>query len=86
MHRLFLYSYSFENENSIKLLRLKTDHLSIVLEIRRINSRWNVYDTGNTRICATSTRSLVTLIQITRLLSRYRKTCAIVDGAYIFPA
>lgn len=85
MHRLFLYSYSFENREFYQTIT-KTDHLSIVLEIRRINSRWNVYDTGNTRICATSTRSLVTLIQITRLLSRYRKTCAIVDGAYIFPA
>ena len=55
-------------------------------KIPRINSRWNVYDTSNTRICATSTRSPVTLIQITRLLSRYREACAIVDGAYIFPA
>ena len=55
-------------------------------KIPRINSRWNAYDTSNTRICATSTRSPVTLIQITRLLSRYREACAIVDGAYIFPA
>lgn len=42
-------------------------HLSIVSKIRRLNSRWNVsYRYGGTPICATSTRSLVALIQITR--------------------